>query len=158
MHRKLFFFFQFLTFIGKKTEAQGCKFKVNWRRKWLPTPVLLPGESHGKRSLVGYSPWGHKESDRTERLHFTHFILYHWKRKWQSTPVSLPGEPHGQRSLAGHGTWGCRELDMTKVTKHACTKINGFHTTASHLFCSSRLHSENSQGALFWIGLGSVLQ
>ena len=42
------------------------------RRKWQPTPVFLPGESHGWRSLVGYSPWGHKESDMTERLHF-HF-------------------------------------------------------------------------------------
>ena len=39
-----------------------------WRRKWQPTPVLLPGESHGWRSLVGYSPWGCKESDTTERL------------------------------------------------------------------------------------------
>ena len=44
-----------------------------WRRKWQPTPVLLPGKSHGLRSLVGYSPWGCKESDMTERLHF-HFI------------------------------------------------------------------------------------
>ena len=35
----------------------------SWRRKWQPTPVLLPGKSHGWRSLVGYSPWGHKESD-----------------------------------------------------------------------------------------------
>ena len=42
------------------------------RRKWQPTPVFLPGESHGQRSLVGYSPWGRKESDPTERLHF-HF-------------------------------------------------------------------------------------
>ena len=41
---------------------------------WLPTPVLLPGESHGWRSLVGYSPWGRKESD-TERLHF-HLTVY----------------------------------------------------------------------------------
>ena len=41
-----------------------------WRRKWQPTPVLLPGESHGQRSLVGYSSWGRKESDMTERLHF----------------------------------------------------------------------------------------
>ena len=39
--------------------------------KWQPTPVFLPGESHGQRSLVGYSPWGRKESDTTERLHFT---------------------------------------------------------------------------------------
>ena len=37
-----------------------------WRRKWQPTPVVLLGESHGQRSLVGYSPWGHKESDTTE--------------------------------------------------------------------------------------------
>ena len=42
----------------------------HWRRKWQPTPVFLPGESHGGRSLVGYSPWGRKESDTTERLHF----------------------------------------------------------------------------------------
>ena len=46
----------------------------NWRRQWQPTPVLLPGESHGRRSLVGYSPWGRWESDMTEQLHF-HFSL-----------------------------------------------------------------------------------
>ena len=39
-----------------------------WRREQLPTPVFLPGESHGQRSQVGYSPWGHKESDTTERF------------------------------------------------------------------------------------------
>ena len=41
-----------------------------WKRKWQPTPVFLPGESHGWRSLVGYSPRGCKESDTTERLSF----------------------------------------------------------------------------------------
>ena len=41
---------------------------------WHPTPLLLPGKSHGRRSLVGYSPWGRQESDTTERLHF-HFSL-----------------------------------------------------------------------------------
>ena len=45
--------------------------KICWRRKWQSTPVLLPGKSHEQRSLIGYSPWGHKESDMTERLHFT---------------------------------------------------------------------------------------
>ena len=44
------------------------------RRQWHPTPVLLPGKSYGRRSLVGCSPWGHEESDTTERLHF-HFSL-----------------------------------------------------------------------------------
>ena len=44
------------------------------RRRWHPTPVLLPGKSHGWRSLVGCSPWGREELDTTERLHF-HFPL-----------------------------------------------------------------------------------
>ena len=58
--------------------------KIPWRRKWQPTPILLPRKSHGWRSLVqeepgaGYCPWGRKESDMTERLHF-HFI---WIGGW----------------------------------------------------------------------------
>ena len=40
--------------------------KIPWRREWQPTPVFLPEESHGQKNLVGYSPWGHKESDMTE--------------------------------------------------------------------------------------------
>ena len=55
-----------------------CAFKsilcMQWRRQWHPTPVLLPGKSHGWRSLVGCSPWGHWGSETTERLHF-HFSL-----------------------------------------------------------------------------------
>ena len=39
--------------------------KIPWRRKWQPTPVFLPGKSHGWRSLAGYSSWGYKESDMT---------------------------------------------------------------------------------------------
>ena len=42
--------------------------KIPWRREWLPSPVSLPGESHGQRSLVGCSPWGRKESDTTDQL------------------------------------------------------------------------------------------
>ena len=47
---------------------------IMWRRHWHPTPVLLSEKSHGWRSLVGCSPWGHWGSDTTERLHF-HFSL-----------------------------------------------------------------------------------
>ena len=55
---------------GKESACQyrrlkRCEFNP-WRRKWQPTPVFLPGESHGWRSLAGYGPWGHKESDTTE--------------------------------------------------------------------------------------------
>ena len=69
--------------------------------------------------MIGYSPWGCKESDTTEWLHFTHFILYHWGRNWRPTPVFSPGESYGQRSLVGHGPWGRRESDTTEVTEHA---------------------------------------
>ena len=47
--------------------------KIPWRSVWQPTPVFLPGESHGQRRLAGYSPWGHIESDMTEVTeHNTH--------------------------------------------------------------------------------------
>ena len=62
------------TFIDINAVTQ---FSFNWywgRRQWHPTPVLLPGKSHGRRSLVGCRPWGCKELDTTERLHF-HFSL-----------------------------------------------------------------------------------
>ena len=61
--------------------------------KWQPTPVLLPGESHGGRSLVGYSPRGRKESDTTEQLHF-HFLRYNLQC-W------------GGRLFYAHMIWGC---------------------------------------------------
>ena len=58
---------------GKEPTLQcsSCGFdswvgKIPWRKEWQPTPVFLPGEFHGQRSLVGYSPWGCKESDMTE--------------------------------------------------------------------------------------------
>ena len=51
--------------------------KIPWRRKWQPTPVSLPGKSHGQKSLMGYNPWAHKESDTTERLS-THVWSYAW--------------------------------------------------------------------------------
>ena len=82
------------------------------------TPVLSPGKSYGWRSLVGCSPWDHKESDTTERLHF-HFSLFtsmHWRRKWQPTPVCLPGDSQGWQSLVGCCLWGPTESDTTEVT------------------------------------------
>ena len=88
------------------------------RRQWHPTPVLLPGKSHGWRSLLGCSPWGRKESDTTEQLHF-HFSLFtfmHWRRKWQPTQVLLPGESLGRESLVGCRLWDRTESETTEVT------------------------------------------
>ena len=50
--------------------------KVPWRKKWLPTPVILPGKSRGQSSLVGYSPWDHKESDMPEWLKDNKWLLW----------------------------------------------------------------------------------
>ena len=107
-------------------------------KEWQPTPVFLPRESHGWRSLVGYSPRGHKESDTIERLQsLTHSLMgfpggpsgtesacqcrrhkrhgfnslvgkIPWRRTWQPMPVFLPGKSHGQKSLEGYSPWACR--------------------------------------------------
>ena len=52
----------------QRPEFDPCFGKIPWRRAWQPTPVFLPGESHGQRSLAAYSPWGHKELDTSEWL------------------------------------------------------------------------------------------
>ena len=134
--------FLFRTFWEVPEETPFLPFPASQRLPeflgWQPTPVVLPGESHGQRSLVGYRPWGCKESDMTERL--STFILgiscwlsgkvsacqcgslrfdpwvgkNPWRREWQPTPVFLLGESHGQRSLAGYSPWGHKESDMTE--------------------------------------------
>ena len=56
----------------RETWVRSLGQKSPWRRAWQPTPVFLPGEFHGQRSLAGYSPWGCKELDTTEQLLLTH--------------------------------------------------------------------------------------
>ena len=56
--------------------------KSPWRREWQPTPVFLPGEFHGQRSLVGYSPGGRKESDMTEQLSAAQQSVYTYWLNW----------------------------------------------------------------------------
>ena len=75
-----------------------------WRRKWPPTPELLPGKSHGRRSLIGYSPWGRKELDTKENFTFTlipgvgkspggrhgnHSSILAWRIPWSGKPSRL---------------------------------------------------------------------
>ena len=56
----------------QETRVQSLDWQDPWRREWQSTPIFLPGQSHGQRNLVGYSPWGRTESDKaeaTERAH-----------------------------------------------------------------------------------------
>ena len=95
---------------GSWTQLSDFTF-MHWRRKWQPTPVFLPGESQGWRSLMGCGLWGRTESDMTERLHFhalekemaTHSSVLAWK---------IPGtaEPGGCR------LWRRTESDTTEAT------------------------------------------
>ena len=80
---------------------------LHWRRKWQPTPVFLPRESHGQRSLVGCRLWGRTELDTTEQLHF-HFSLYALEKEMATHSSILAwripetGEPGGLPSLGSH--------------------------------------------------------
>ena len=81
--------------------------------------VLLPGKCHGRRSLVGCSPWGRMQGvghDWATTLSL--FTFMHWRRKWQPTPVFLPGESQGRGSLVGCGLWGrSTGSDITEATQ-----------------------------------------
>ena len=79
-----------LSFIPTCTELQ--------RRQWHPTPVLLPGKSHGRRSLVGCSPWGRYESDTTERLHFYFSLSYNGEGNGSPLQCSCLENPRDGRA------------------------------------------------------------
>ena len=76
----------------QETQVQFLGQEDPWRRKWQPTPVFLPGESHGQRSLVGYSSWGREELDTTEQLTHTWYELQH--------QTELTGWCHERHTLA----------------------------------------------------------
>ena len=117
--------------------------KIPWRRKWQPTPVFLLGESYGQRNLVGYSPWGHKESEMTEQLSVhthTHLITppkdfglpcwLRWVKKCACNagdPGSIPG--FGRSPGEGNDNppqYSCLENSMDRgtwqYTVHRVTK------------------------------------
>ena len=93
--------------------------------EWLPTPLFLPGEFLGQRSLAYYCPWDLKESNRTERLRLSLLVFACGLDGKESacstgdlgsipgsevpTPVFWPGESHGQKSLVGYSPWGGKE-------------------------------------------------
>ena len=92
--------------------AAAAATDIMWRRQWHPTPVLLPGKSHARRS----------QSMRSLRVRHDWatslwlFTFTYWRRKWQPTPVFLPGESQGQGSLVGCCLWGRTESDTTEGT------------------------------------------
>jgi len=86
------------------------------RRQWQPTPVLLPGKSHGRRSLVGCSLCGRVVSDMTERLHFHFSLSCIGEGNGNPLQCSCLGNPRDGGSLVGCCLWGRTESDMTEAT------------------------------------------
>ena len=114
---------------GSDSKASACKAgmgrsrfyprvgKIPWRRQWQSTPALLPGKSHGRRSLIGYSPGGRKESDTTERLHFHFSVVKNPPANAEDTRdmSSIPGL--GRSPGGGHGNpfqYSCLENPMDR--------------------------------------------
>ena len=91
---------------------------IHWRRKWQPTPVFLPGESQGRWSLVGCSPWGHKESDTTEWLHFLSIVPFGEEN----------GNPLQCSCLENPMDWGAYWVTVHRVTKSR-TQLSDFTLT-----------------------------
>ena len=100
----------------QKTWVQSLVRKIPWRRKWQPTPGFLPRKFHGQRSLVGYSPWDHKESDMIEHTctHIHQQQEHSWTLQWSSQssqwtpafPSSYRGGSDGKASAYNVGDLG----------------------------------------------------
>ena len=104
--------------------------KISRRRKRQPTPVLLPGESHGRRSLVGYRPWGRKESDTTERLHF-HLSLSLAHSTDRPCLAVLPGMVHP--SEGNEKIWTTDLLHLFPRLPQLF--VTGYRSIQGFLFC-----------------------
>ena len=113
-----------------------------WRREWQPTPVFLPGEFHGQRSLVSYCPWGHRESDTTKRLTL-------WSPDWGSVCQISPRQSYsffpsfhtvlyGRKPVCEVYTWVGRYVSPPQWQ---CIYINylEFSWIGRKLICSSLL-------------------
>ena len=109
---KVFFFF----FLPLNCRASYIVTK-EWRRQWHPTPVLLPGKSHGTEEPGRLQSMGSLKVRHNWATSLSLFTFMHWKRKWQPTPVFLPGESQGWGSLVGCRLWGGTESDMTEATQ-----------------------------------------
>ena len=129
--------------------------KIPWRREWQPTPVFLPGEFHGQRSLAGYIQWGPKELDTTEQLTFTFFSLSP-KAIYSCCLVSMVGDWF-QDPPVDAKIRGCSSLMVGSPYKQL--HINGFNQLqfyGSPLQCSC-LENPRESGA-WWAAIYGVTQ
>ena len=135
-----------------------CVQEFCWRRQWHPTPVLLPGKSHRRRSLVSCSPWGHKESDTTDQLHF------HALEKEMATPSNVlawripgTGKPGGLPSMGLHRV-GHDWSDLAAAANHAdCKEIQPVHSERDQPWEFFGRNDAKAETPVLWLPLNPVL-
>ena len=120
----------------------------SWKRQWQPTPVLLPGESHGWRSLVGCSPWGHYESDMTKWLHFhalekemaAHSSVLAWRIQGTREPggllsMGLHRVEHNWSDLAAAAVFFAMESHHFWIRKRALERRGHVFSSTCFFLC-----------------------
>ena len=118
-----------------------------WSRRWQFTPIFFPGKSHGQRSLVGYSPWGHKESDATEHTHmpvvsqFSCSVVSNSLRPHglQHPRLSCPSPTPGACSNSCPSSWWCHPtISSSVVPFSSCLQsfLASGSFSVSHFFTS----------------------
>ena len=128
-----------------------------WRRRqWHPTPVLLPGKSHGRRSLVGCSPWGSLRVRHNWATSLALFTFMHWRRKWQPTPVFLPGESQGRRGLVAQSQTRLKWLSSSSIYSEHLGQYLAWQAP-SEWMCSITIHSLNVDKTITNVNYSMVL-
>ena len=114
-------------------------------RQWHPTPVLLPGKSHGQRSLVGFSPWGHEESDTTVRFHFQFSLSCLGKGNGNSLQYSCLENPRdgGAWWAAVYGVSQSRTR-LKRLSSSSSSTESGGHLPSSSVFFPEFFKSRNT--------------
>ena len=138
--------------------------KISWRREWLSTPVFLPGEFHGQRSLAGYSPWGCKQSDNCWK-YISYQAGYSWKQIHENSLIKAKNEVASlldyvleiQREL-GHllkwQNWGFRfsQLEPATVPLYIWLihKLNDSFIISERMFMNRTIFSHCGKKTIRW--------
>ena len=95
--------------VMQETRVQSLGWEDPWRRKWQPTPVFLPGESHGQKNLMSYNPRGCKESDMTD--HYPHTHTHTHTSLYGVTTAPDPSDQNPVKTLFLAASWGSTALE-----------------------------------------------
>ena len=145
----------------RETWVQSLGWEDPRRRKWQHTPVSLSGEFHGWRSLVGYSPWGHKELDRTEWLThicllsmfylFIVFMGFSRQKYWSDFPFLSPvAHVLSERWASKNWCFWTVLLEKTLVRPLECKEIQPVHPKGNQFWTFTGRTDAEAESPILW--------